>query len=30
MSLQSNIMAMAISIISTWWYPRKGINPGRY
>ena len=23
----SNIIAIAINIISTWWYPRNGINP---
>lgn len=26
-NLQSNMMAIAISIISTWWYPRNGISP---
>jgi hypothetical protein len=25
--LQSNMMAIAINIISTWWYPRNGISP---
>ena len=25
--LQSNMMAMAIRIMRTWWYPKNGINP---
>lgn len=26
-SLQSKIIAIAINIMSTWWYPRNGISP---
>jgi hypothetical protein len=26
-NLQSRMIAMAINIIKTWWYPRNGINP---
>jgi hypothetical protein len=25
--LQSNMIAIAMSIMSTWWYPRNGISP---
>jgi hypothetical protein len=27
LNLHSNMMAIAMRIISTWWKPRNGINP---